>query len=111
MAAEIRLYLDENLPPIIVEQLSQRGIDAVCVRDPGLLGDTDANHLIRATQMQRVLATSDADFLRMSAEEIEHAGMIYGKQSTHSIGDWVKGLELVCSVYTAEDMQNVVEYL
>ena len=33
MAAAISLYLDENLPPTITQQLVRRGIDAVCVRD------------------------------------------------------------------------------
>jgi hypothetical protein len=29
----------------------------------------------------------------------------------HWIGDWVKGLELIHAVYTADEMQNHVEYL
>lgn len=111
MAAAISLYLDENINPKIAEQLERRGITAVTVRDLGLLGDTDANHLNRATEMEYVLVTCDSDFLRMAAEGIEHAGIVFGIQETTSIGDWVKGLELICSVYTAEDMVNHVEYL
>ena len=111
MATNIRLYLDENLSPEIAKQLRLRGVDAVSVRDLDLLGDSDSNHLTRAFEMGRVLVTSDADFLIMSATQIEHAGIIFGKQEDHSIGDWVKGLELISCVYSANDMKNHVEFL
>lgn len=111
MAAAISLYLDENLTPKIAVQLRQKGIDVVTVYDLGLVGDTDANHLSRATQMGRVLVTADTDFLRLVAEGVEHAGIVFGVQEEHTVGDWVRALELICFVYTAEDMRNHVEYL
>lgn len=111
MEAAIRLYLDENLSPRIAEQLQQRGVDAVSVRDLERLGDADANHLRRATHMQRVLVTTDVDFLRMAAEEVQHEGIVFGIQEDHTIGDWVRNLELLCFVYEPEDMKNHVEYL
>lgn len=111
MAAGIRLYLDENLDPAIAEQLKRQGYDAVSVRELGLLGDTDINHLARATEMGRVLVTADTDFLRMAAEGMSHAGVIFGVQQEHSTGDWVRKLELCCFVYSAEEMLNHVEYL
>jgi hypothetical protein len=107
----ISLYLDENLTPKIATQLKRRGINVVTVRDLGLLGDTDENHLERATRMEYVLVTSDTDFLIMASEGIEHTGIIFGIQENNAIGDWVKGLELICSVYIQEDMVNHVEFL
>lgn len=111
MATSIRLYIDENLSPEIANQLRLRGIDVVSVRDLEMLGDSDKNYLARAKSMERVLVTSDADFLIMSSTQTQHAGIIFGKQEDHSIGDWVRGLELICFVYNAEDMQNHVEFL
>ncbi|MBL8133963.1 MAG: DUF5615 family PIN-like protein [Anaerolineae bacterium] len=111
MAAAIRLYLDENLTPVIADQLRLRGIDVVTVRDLSALGDSDANHLRRAVELGRVLITADADLLVIASEGVEHLGIIYGKQNRHSIGDWVTRLELICAVYTAGDMVNHVEYL
>lgn len=111
MAAAISLYLDENLSPTIATQLQRRGVDVITVRDLGLLGDSDENHLTRATNMKRVLATCDTDFLVMSSDGVEHTGIVFGIQENTSIGDWVKGLELICSVYSPEDMVNHVEYL
>jgi len=108
---KISLYIDENLTPEIANQLRLRGIDAVSVRDLGLLGDSDDNHLATATAKSRVLVTSDTDFLVLESQGIEHAGIIFGVQEDHSLGDWVKGLELICFVYEAEDMKNRVEFM
>jgi hypothetical protein len=102
--------LDENVETAIAEQLRQRGIDVITVRDLGLLGDLDVNHLKRATEMERALCTYDRDYLRLAAEGVVHRGIIIG-QSWHGIGDWVKGLELICGVYSAEDIKNHIEYL
>jgi hypothetical protein len=107
----IRLYLDENLSPRIAVQLRRRGIDAISARDLGVLGDEDINHLERAMGLGRVLVTGDVDFLRLAAEGVQHKGIIFGVQQDHTIGDWVKKLELICFVYTAEEMNNHVEYL
>ncbi len=111
MAASISLYIDENLNPEIANQLRLRGIDAVSVRDLSLLGDSDVNHLTHATAMGRVLVTADADFLVLASSSIEHSGIIFGAQETHSIGDWVRGLEVFCFVYDANDMKNHVEFM
>jgi hypothetical protein len=40
-----------------------------------------------------------------------HAGIIFGAQESNSLGDWVKALELICFVYTADEMVNHVEYI
>jgi hypothetical protein len=107
----IRLYLDENLSPRIAIQLRRRGIDAVSARDLDALGDDDVNHLKRAAALGRVLVTTDVDFLRLAAEGVLHKGIIFGVQEDHTIGDWVKKLELICFVYTPEEMDNHVEYV
>lgn len=111
MEVAIRLYLDENLSPKIAEQLKLRGIDSMSVRELGKLGDTDRNHLARSTRLGRVLVTSDADFLRLAAEGIDHTGIVFGDLGSHTLGDWVNKLELVCFVYSPVEFINHVEYL
>lgn len=111
MASAIRLYFDENVETAVADQLRSRGIDCVTVRDLNLLGDTDENHLRRATEMGYVLCTYDMDYLRLHAEGVPHAGIIYAKEQTTAIGDWVHGLELICGVLTADELKNHVEYL
>ena len=109
--SEIRFYMDENMDPTIAEQLVRRGIDAVTVRELGELGDADINHLQRATEMERVLVTHDADFLRLDAEGVEHAGIAFAKHYESSIGGIVKALVEFHSTMSAEDVRGKVKFL
>ncbi len=47
----------------------------------------------------------------MVQEGAVHARIVFGQQAQHGIGDWVAFLELIHSVYTAEEMYNRVEYV
>jgi hypothetical protein len=111
VAAPIRYYLDENLPVAVATQLRRRGIDAVTVRDLGLLGDSDYNHLGRATRLGYVFCTNDADFVELAKAGATHAGIVFGQQHKHGIGEWVRFLELLASVVDADEMQNRVEFV
>ncbi|MCL2447640.1 MAG: DUF5615 family PIN-like protein [Polyangiaceae bacterium] len=58
----VKLLLDENLSPKVAEILRDAdGIDAVHVRDRGLLRASDAVVLERAYAEDRVLATKNVD--------------------------------------------------
>ncbi|MGH2537392.1 MAG: DUF5615 family PIN-like protein [Candidatus Promineifilaceae bacterium] len=83
----------------------------VGARDLGLLGEEDTTHLERATRDGRVQVTTDADFLQLAAAGMQHAGIVFGVQEGRTIGDWVRDLELICFVYSADEMVNHGEYL
>jgi len=109
--SDIRLYFDEGVQVAVAEQMRNRCIDAVTVRDLEVLGDADINHLQRASEMGRVVCTFDYDFLRLHAEGIPHAGIIIAQHFDTTVGDWVRGLELICGAMTADEMKNHIEYL
>ena len=111
MGTKVRFYLDENVQVVVAEQLKRRGIEAITVRDLNLLGDEDINHLERATEMGFVLCTHDTDYVDLAASSIEHTGIVLGQQDKHTIGDWVAFLTLVHTVYDADEMHNIVEYV
>jgi uncharacterized protein with PIN domain len=108
---EIRFYLDENVPTDIARQLRLSGIDAVSARDLGQLGDSDPNHLRRATSMGRVLCTHDQDFLRLAAEGVEHAGIAFAPQNRANIGGWVRNLRALHARYESAGVKNQVFFL
>ncbi|MCB9077995.1 MAG: DUF5615 family PIN-like protein [Anaerolineaceae bacterium] len=111
MADKIRFYLDENVPIAISVQLKRRHIDAVTVRDLGVLGDSDVNHLRRATEMGYVLCTHDVDYIELAATGTAHTGIVFGQQHRHNIGDWVRFLELLHTLYESDEMRNRIEYV
>lgn len=98
----LSFYLDENVPTEVARQLRLSGIDAVSVRELGLLGTDDPNHLQRATSMSRVLCTHDQDFLRLAAEGLEHAGIAFSPQDRVSIGGWVRALRALHASYPSD---------
>ena len=103
----VSFYLDENLSPEILEQLRLRGIDII----RGPLGAADPEHLTHAAAMGRVVRTEDRDFLKLAAKGMNHAGIKRGEQQRHSIGDWVRFLLLVHSVYTADELRDAVLFV
>jgi predicted nuclease of predicted toxin-antitoxin system len=107
----VRFYLDENVSPALAEQLRRRGIEAVTVRDLGLLGDSDLNHLQRATAFGFVLCTHDSDYVELALSGLPHAGIVFAQQATATLGDWVRFLSLIHGVYEAHEMVNLIEYL
>ena len=111
MVSDISLYFDEGVQVAVAEQMRQRRIDAVSVRDLDLRGDTDNSHLRRASEMGRVVCTYDFDFVRLHNQGIQHNGIIIAQHFDTTVGDWVRGLELLCGVYRAEEMVNRIEYL
>lgn len=76
-----------------------------------MLGARDERHLARALEMGYVLCTNDSDFLHLAAEGVFHHGIVFGQQDIHYIGDWVNWLALMHAIYTAAEMENVIEFL
>lgn len=81
------------------------------MRDLGLFGESDINHLYNATRMGYVLCTYDNDYMDLVHQGIEHAGIVMGRWRKHNIGDWVKALKLIYDVLSPDEMLNRIEYI
>jgi hypothetical protein len=110
VAQQIKFYADEHVSRAVVRGLRQRGVDVLTVAEAGMLGASDADHLERARNEERVVFTQDDDFLRMHAAGTAHAGIVYAPQRT-SIGEIVRGLMLIYQILDVDDMQGHVEFL
>ncbi|MBE2270243.1 MAG: DUF5615 family PIN-like protein [Anaerolinea sp.] len=106
-----RFYIDENIEPELETQLRRYGIEAVSARSLEKLGDTDPNHLQRATEMGYILCTQDQDFLRMHAEGAIHCGLIFASAYGAHIGGWVRQLRRLYEQETAESLSGIVTYI
>lgn len=108
--SSIRLYTDEHVSRAVIRGLRQRGVDVLTVPDANLMGASDEVHLALAENQGRVLFTQDADFLRLAALGMPHAGIIYVSQNT-SVGTIIQGLMLIHQVLGAEEMIGRIEFL
>lgn len=106
----IKFYTDEHVGKAVINGLRLRGIDVLSSKEAGLLSADDKIHLEYALKEGRVIFTQDDDFLKLHAKGLEHAGIVYSPQGT-SIGNIVRGLELIYRVLSPKDMHNHVEFL
>ena len=109
--SEIKFYFDESIELAVSEQLAAGGLDVLSAHSLDALGDSDPIHLHRATAMGRVLCTYDNDFLRLTRDNVEHAGVVFAQQSKASIGGWVRELRLLHTKMDAEDIIGQVVFL
>jgi hypothetical protein len=101
-------YFDESVEVAVSIQIERNGIDAVSAHS---LGDTDAQHLRRSTQLGRILCTCDADFPALAKAGIEHSGNICARERRVSVGDWIRQLRVIHANQTAETMWGLVCFL
>jgi predicted nuclease of predicted toxin-antitoxin system len=111
MARTIRFHLDEHVNPAVADGRRRRGIDVTATADAGLLGAGDPEHLAFANKEGRVLFTNDDDFLSVHDQGIEHPGIAYCHQQDRSVGEIIRGLELIWAVLEPDEMRKRVEFI
>jgi predicted nuclease of predicted toxin-antitoxin system len=111
MPRTIRSHLDEHVPHAVADGLRRLGIDVTTSTEAGLLGSTDEDQLAFGLQQGRVVFAQDPDCLALSAKGIEHAGIAYCEQTARSMGQIIRGLELIWEIYEPDEMKNRVEFI
>ncbi len=111
MPRTIRFHLDEHCDQAVADGLRRRGIDVTTTPEAGLLQASDQEQLEYGRRENRVIFTQDADFLRLHAAGVNHAGIVYCHQQTRSVGEMIRGLVMIWEILDPDDMRNRVEYL
>ena len=108
---ELQFHFDESVDLAISEQLTLAGIDVVSAHSLGKLGDTDPQHLQRATEMGCILCTCDTDFLILAQEDAEHTGIVFGAMNSYTVGDWIRFIRRLYATRSAEDVAGLVFFV
>jgi predicted nuclease of predicted toxin-antitoxin system len=73
----MKLWIDEDLSPSLVEVAHRHGLDATCNRDRALLGRSDVDVRQRCVDEDRTLVTNNyGDFRRLYETSFVHPGLI-----------------------------------
>ena len=111
----INLYMDVNVRSDITRQLRARGTDVLTSQEDGTREFSDSALLDRATDLNRVMFTSDVDLLGEATMRQRgggiFTGVIYAHQLHVTIGQCVADLELIAKASDSSDWVNRVEYL
>jgi len=107
----IRFHLDESMPNAVAGGLLRRGIDVTTSAGAGLISASDVQQLAFALRDERVLITRDQDFLRLDAQGVEHAGLVYWTERQRSVGQLIRALDALSIDAETGDFRGRVIYL
>ena len=102
--------MDENMPPSVAEQLKASGIDVSSVQELKIFSEDDPPLLDLATELNRVICTRDADYVRMARAGAQHAGIVFFEKGQRDIGYMVRSLREISDDRNASEMRNLVEF-
>ncbi len=108
----MKIYADENIERSIIEGLRRRKIEVVSAIELGYEGKPDVFHIQKASEIKAVILTHDFDFIRIASKQgINHAGIIFAHTRNITIGQCIRGTELIVNILNETDMENHVEFL
>lgn len=107
----ITFHLDEHIDPAIADALRRHGIDVSTTVEAGLRTMNDDAQIAFIRNEQRVIVTSDKDFLRFAGSNSDHPGIVFLSSDPRSIGEIIDGLLLIHEVLTPLEMAGRVELL
>ena len=108
-----RLYLDEDITPLLARLMRERGHDVISCRDIGATGIPDDELLERATDLGRgILSSNYGDFIRLSRECVRddraHGGILisYHQIDIATINDDVEAVSRFMTEIDGERLPN-----
>jgi Domain of unknown function (DUF5615) len=111
----LRYYFDVHVPIAIVTELRKRSVDVLRAQDDGADELADALLLDRAKELDRVLVSSDKDFLvevqQRQRKASDFAGVIHYRPARVSLGQVIEDLELVAKLIEPRELQSQLIYL
>jgi hypothetical protein len=99
------------MPNAVAEGLRRRGYEVTTSAQVGLISAADIEQLAFAARECRVLITRDQDFLRLSAQGHEHAGIIYWTERQRALGPFIRAVDALCIDFSQEDFRGKIVFL
>ena len=111
----LRFLFDVHVPLAVANQLELRGVDILTAQADNSATLQDQDILVRATELGRVMFTSDIRF-RALAETWQQSqrtfhGLVFAHPLHVTVGQMVLHLELIASAVSEEEIRNHVIYL
>lgn len=105
--------MDHHVHAAITAGLRKLGIDCLTAFEESAHELDDEDLLSRSTQIDRVLFSQDVDLLEITADWLAQgkpfAGLIFGQQMRLTIGQAIRDLLLIASVFEPAEMRNRIE--
>jgi predicted nuclease of predicted toxin-antitoxin system len=110
-----RFYFDHHVEDAIVEGLRARGVDCLLTREEGRERARDEELLQRATDLGRIMVSSDEDMLVITARRLadgkHFAGLVHLKQLAMPVCEAIAQLELIAKASLPDEYLDRVLYM
>lgn len=111
----LSFYMDEHVPKPITVGLRIRDVDVLTAQEDNRRETDDSILLDRATELDRVMFSFDADMLRETKRRYREgdsfAGLIFAHPMRISVGDCIRDLEIIAKTGEPSDLANQIVYL
>lgn len=113
----LSIYIDEDaMDGDLVAALHSRVVTVVTASEAGLIGKSDEEQLVSATERGCILYTFNvSDFFQLHKQWLDagrkHCGMILATQQRYSVGEQLRRILLLRATLSANHMRNQVEFL
>jgi len=111
----VRFLADHNLDRAVIDGLRLRGVDVLTAFEDRAHQLADPELLDRATQLGRVLFSTDVDLIvearRRQTAAVPFAGVVFARQSEIGIGAQIEQLELIAKASESKDLANALLFL
>jgi hypothetical protein len=109
-----RLYLDEDVDPLLARILADRGYDVLTTQEARRISATDADQLLFATQDRRAILTHNVAHFAFLAREhartgLEHHGVVLSDQLP--LKELLARTLRLLTRHTAETLHNQLVWL
>ncbi|MEI8188916.1 MAG: DUF5615 family PIN-like protein [candidate division NC10 bacterium] len=109
-----RLYLDEDVDPLLARVLADRGYDVLTTQDACQVSSSDADQLAFAANAGRAIMTHNAAHFAMLARKyaqsgLEHHGIVLSDQLPFK--ELLARILRLLDHYTAENLRNQLIWL
>ena len=110
----MKLYLDEDIKPVVADMLRNRGLGCLSTREAGNLGRSDSEQLAFAVHQNRAILTFNiVEFLRLAmtwaAEGRSHCGIIVSDQIP--VSELLRRLIRLSVHHQHDDLSNRILWL
>jgi len=111
----LALYMDVHIPRAITTGLRLHEVNVLTAQEDNTTTFSDPALLDRATALERILFTFDADFLleatRRQQEGIFFSGLVYTHRLGISIGECIHDLNIIAQAGEKGDVANHILFL
>lgn len=111
----VRFLADHNVDRAVIEGLRLRGVDVVTAYEDRSHRLADPELLDRATELGRVLFSTDVDLIvearRRQAAGVPFTGVVFARQSEIGIGAQIEQLELIAQASETQELETSLLFL